>query len=149
MKPLYFLAAATVALLPSAALAQGRMTNQGYGIPNSRTAPSPAPVAPAPAPQYTPAPQQELSYGVFRANGPLPAGRVSVQIDGSFEHGQILGYEVYVQDNGTYGNDQIVFLGPEGREDIWVNCNVEEKWKSFGRNTEQLIHMVATQWCDW
>ena len=132
-----------------AAQAQGRMTNQGYGIPDSRTVPSQAPVAPAPAPapQYTPQPQ--IQYGVFSATGPLPQGRVNVSIDGSFEHGQILGYEVYIQDNGTYGNDQIVVLGPEGKEQIWVNCNVTEEWKSFGPNTEQFIHSVASQWCSW
>ena len=60
-----------------------------------------------------------------------------------------MGYEVYIQDNGRYGNDQLVVLGPEGKEQIWANCNVSEEWKSFGPNSEQFIHSVVDQWCGW
>ena len=133
--------AAVVALSSMPAHAQ-RMTGGGYNIPTnpSRTAPA----QPAPVQQ-----QPQVYYGTFRAQGPLPEGRVNVSIDGSFEHGQILGYEVYIQDNGTYGNDQMVVIGPAGKEEVWVNCNVTEEWKSFGPNTEQFVHSVAAQWCDW
>ena len=143
--------AAVIAISGGAALAGGRMTNQGYGIPNSRTAPAPAPVAPvAPVrPAPAPAPTPQVRYGVFSATGPLPEGRVNVALDNSFERGQINGYEVYIQDNGRYGNDQIVVFGPAGKEEIWVNCNVTEEWKSFGPNSEQFIHNVAVQWCGW
>ena len=48
----------------------------------------------------------QVQYGVFSLMDPLP-GRVNVQYDGTFRSGQILGYQVYTQDNGERGNDQM------------------------------------------
>jgi hypothetical protein len=136
--------AAIIATTCLPAQAQRMTGGGGYNIPTnpSRLAPPPAPAQPT---QSEPA----VRYGVFSPTGPLPVGRVNVTLDNSFEHGQILGYEVYIQDNGRYGNDQIVVLGPEGKEQIWANCNVTEEWSSFGPNSEQFIHSVVTRWCGW
>jgi hypothetical protein len=128
-----------------------RMT--GYDSPNNSGFPQ-RPVAepePAPQPTYqpTPAPQPQVSYGTFRPFGPLPEGRVNVTIDNSFEYGQILGYQIATQDNGERGNDQMVINGPEGREDVWLNCWQTEEWKSYGPNSEQFIHAVVSEWCGW
>jgi len=148
-----FLGIVMVAAMPLSASAQGRMS--GYSLP---TRPTPAPTVtpynpPAPAPTYQPpAPRPQpapVQYGSFRAYGPLPEGRVNVTVDGSFEQGSISGYTVYTQDNGVQGNDQMVILGPEGREQVWLNCWVTSEWKSFGPNSEQFIHSVVSQYCDW
>jgi hypothetical protein len=128
-----------------------RMT--GYDSPNNSGFPQ-RPVAepqPAPQPTYqpTPTPQPQVSYGTFRPFGPLPEGRVNVTIDNSFEYGQILGYQIATQDNGERGNDQMVINGPEGREDVWLNCWQTEEWKSYGPNSEAFIHAVVSEWCQW
>ena len=130
-----------------------------YNVP-SRPAPAPPVVQPTPpAPQptyqpptqtYQPQPQPEpVQYGVFRPYGPLAAGRVNVRIDSSFDRKEIWGFEAYVQDNGEQGNDQMVVFGPEGKEQIWLNCWVTEEWKSYGPNSEEFIHAVVSQWCGW
>lgn len=142
-----------VAAMPLAAHAQrmgtyGQQNGGGYTLPQR---PAPAPT-PAPQPTYqppAPRPQPQVTYGTFRAYGPLPEGRVNVTVDGSFRQGQIYGYNVYTQDNGTNGNDQMVIEGPEGREQVWINCWVTEEWKSYGPNSEQFIHSVVSQYCDW
>ena len=145
----------------------------GYSLPGKPVpAPAPAPVRPAPAPAPAPAPQPaprpapapqptyqppaprpqpqpQVTYGTFRPFGPLPAGRVNVQLDGSFEQGTVFGYTVYTQDNGPEGNDQMIIDGPEGREQVWINCWVTEEWKSFGPNSEEFIHGVVSMYCDW
>jgi len=148
-----FLGIVMVAAMPLSASAQGRMS--GYSLP-SRPAPAPSPVPsrpPAPAPTYqTPAPRPQpapVQYGSFRAYGPLPGGRVNVRLDDSFQEGSIFGYTIYTQDNGPEGNDQMVILGPEGREQVWLNCWVTEEWKSFGPNSEEFIHGVVSSYCDW
>ena len=135
--------------LPAQAVPGGRMS--GYDLPSR-----PAPVQPAPAPSQppayrppAPAPAPQVTYGVFSPYGPLPQGRVNVRYDGSFRQGQILGFTVYTQDNGAQGNDQMLIDGPEGREQVWINCWVTEEWKSFGPNSEQFIHSVVSQYCDW
>ena len=135
--------------LPAQAVPGGRMS--GYDLPQR-----PAPVAPAPqrpAPTYTPpAPAPgpaPVQYGVFRPYGPLPSGRVNVQMDGSFDQKEIWGFTAFVQDNGEQGNDQMIIYGPEGTEQVWLNCWVTEEWKSFGPNSEQFIHAVVSQWCGW
>ena len=123
----------------------------GGGSMNIPQRPAPAP-QPAPAPPVvspTPAPQPQVTYGTFRAYGPLPEGRVNVAVDGSFRQGQILGYNVLTQDNGSQGNDQMIIDGPEGREQVWINCWVTEEWKSYGPNSEQFIHAIVSQYCDW
>ena len=143
--------AAIIALSGTAAQAQRMTGERGWGGPVPQRPAAPAP-APAPAPSYAPpapSPTPQVRYGVFNPRGPLPEGRVNVALDNSFEHGQILGYEVYIQDNGQYGNDQMLVFGPEGKEQIWANCNVTEEWKSFGPNSENFIHAVVTQWCGW
>ena len=137
--------------LPAQAVPGGRMS--GYDLPQ-RPAPAPAPVAPAPqrpAPTYTPAPPAPapVQYGSFRAYGPLPAGRVNVRVDGSFENATIWGYNIQVQDNGAQGNDQMIIFGPEGREQVWINCWVTQEWRSFGPNSEDFIHGVVSTYCDW
>ena len=142
-----------VAAMPLPAQAQrmspyGQQTGGGYALP-SRPAPAPAP---APQPTYqppAPRPQPQVTYGTFRPYGPLPEGRVNVTLDSSFDQGQIFGYTVYTQDNGTQGNDQMVILGPEGREQVWLNCWVTEEWKSYGPNSEEFIHSVVSSYCDW
>ena len=113
--------------------------------PAERAVPAPAPPVVSPAP----APAPQVQYGTFRAYGPLPQGRVSVRVDGSFRQGQILGYNVLTQDNGEQGNDQMVIDGPAGREDVWLNCWVTEEWKSFGPNSEELVHAIVSSYCDW
>lgn len=134
--------------LPAQAVPGGRMS--GYDLPGR-----PAPVTPAPqrpAPTYTPAPRPApapVQYGAFQAFGPLPAGRVQVRVDSSFENAEIWGYQIQVQDNGPQGNDQMVIFGPEGREQVWINCWVTEEWKSFGPNSEEFIHGVVSTYCDW
>ena len=140
---------AVVGQQPAQAVPGGRMS--GYDLPSR-----PAPVQPAPAPSQppayrppAPAPAPQVTYGVFSPYGPLPQGRVNVQYDGSFRQGQILGYTVYTQDNGERGNDQMLIDGPAGREQVWINCWVTEEWKSFGPNSEQFIHSVVSQYCDW
>ena len=160
-----------VAAMPLAAHAQ-RMgggyeyggSSGGYSLPGKPVpapAPSPAPVRPAPAPAPAPAPQptyqppaprpqpQQPVYGTFRPFGPLPAGRVSVTVDGSFEQGTVFGYTVYTQDNGPEGNDQMIINGPEGQEQVWINCWVTEEWKSFGPNSEEFVHAVVSSYCAW
>ena len=148
-----FLGIVMVAAMPLSASAQGRMS--GYTLPQR---PTPAPTVspytpPAPAPTYNPpAPRPQpapVEYGSFRAYGPLPEGRVNVAVDGSFQEGSIFGYTIYTQDNGPEGNDQMVILGPEGREQVWLNCWVTEEWKSFGPNSEEFIHGVVSSYCDW
>ena len=157
---LALLGVVAIAAMPLAAHAQrmttyGQQTGGGYTLP-SRPAPAPAPAPPvaqpAPAPQYqppAPRPQPQVRYGVFSAYGPLPEGRVNVAVDGSFRQGQILGYNVLTQDNGSQGNDQMIIDGPEGREQVWINCWVTEEWKSFGPNSEEFIHGVVSTYCDW
>ena len=134
--------------LPAQAVPGGRMS--GYDLPSRpapvQQAPAPAPTYQPPAPRPQPAPVQ---YGTFRAYGPLPEGRVNVRLDNSFQEGSIFGYTIYTQDNGPEGNDQMMILGPEGREQVWLNCWVTEEWKSFGPNSEQFIHSVVSQYCDW
>ena len=124
----------------------------GFTLPQ-RPAPAPAPAPqPAPAPPVVspaPAPQPQVVYGTFSPYGPLPQGRVNVRVDGSFRQGTILGYNVVSQDNGEQGNDQMIIDGPAGREQVWINCWVTEEWKSYGPNSEQFIHDVVSQWCDW
>ena len=152
-----------VAAMPLAAHAQrmgtyGQQTGGGYALPQ-RPAPAPAPAPqptyqpPAPQPTYqppAPRPQpQQPAYGTFRAYGPLPEGRVNVTLDGSFEQGTVFGYTVYTQDNGAEGNDQMVIMGPEGKEQVWINCWVTEEWKSYGPNSEEFIHGVVSTYCDW
>ena len=129
--------------------------------PVAAPAPAPAPVRPqpAPAPQpappryqppvQQPAPQPAPQYGVFRPFGPLPSGRVNVTLDNSFEQGTMFGYTIYTQDNGPEGNDQMIIMGPEGKEQVWINCWVTEEWKSFGPNSEEFIHGVVSTYCDW
>jgi hypothetical protein len=134
--------------LPAQAVPGGRMS--GYDLPSRpapvQQAPAPAPTYQPPAPRPQPAPVQ---YGTFRAYGPLPEGRVNVRLDNSFQEGSIFGYTIYTQDNGPEGNDQMVIFGPEGRDQVWLNCWVTEEWKSFGPNSEQFIHSVVSQYCDW
>lgn len=144
-----------VAAMPLAAHAQrmgtyGQQTGGGYTLP-SRPAPAPAPAPPVaqPAPAPAPRPQPQVTYGTFRPYGPLPEGRVNVTLDGSFQQGQVFGYTVYTQDNGAQGNDQMVIMGPEGKEQVWLNCWVTEEWKSFGPNSEEFIHAVVSAYCDW
>ena len=150
---LAFLGVVTIAAMPLAASAQDRMG--GYSLPGRPTPaptvapynpPAPAPTYQPPAPRPQPAPAQ---YGTFRAFGPLPEGRVNVRMDSSFEAASIFGYQIYVQDNGPQGNDQMVIDGPEGREQVWINCWVTEEWKSFGPNSEEFIHGVVSMYCDW
>ena len=124
----------------------GRMS--GYSVP-SRPVPAP-PVTPSSPPvtpsgnQYNPGTFHPTSQVIFET----PA-HVQVQVDSSFSEGQILGYQVYAQDNGKYGNDQLVFFGPGGKEQIWVNCNVSERWRSWGNNSIEQIDAVVSQWCGW
>ena len=146
---LAFLGVVMVAAMPLAANAQ-RMS--GYTLPQRPTpAPTVAPYTPpAPAPTYQPPRQPApVQYGTFRAYGPLPAGRVNVQLDASFDQKEVFGYTAFVQDNGEYGNDQMIIYGPEGTEQVWLNCWQTEEWKSFGPNSEQFIHAVVSQWCGW
>lgn len=154
MKPFVMAVIASVALMPTAATAN-RMGggNPTYTIP-SRPAPPPAPVAPARPQQPTyqppaPQPQPQVNYGVFRAWGPLPEGRVNIQVDHTFEHGRVGNSEVYVQNNGPNMNDQMVIMGPAGKEDVWIDCHNNEEWKSYGPNTEDFIHSVVSYYCDW
>jgi hypothetical protein len=136
--------------LPAQAQRMGWGNQGGAAAFPTRTAPE---AAPAPQPTYTPqpapAPAPQPQYGTFRPYGPLPEGRVIVNVDSSFEYGQILGYQVATQDNGERGNDQMVINGPSGREDVWLNCWQEERWVSYGPNTEQFVHAVVSQWCGW
>ena len=137
--------------LPAQAQRMGWGNDTGGGTPfPSRPAPAPAP---APAPTYTPqpapAPTPQVQYGTFRPYGPLPPGRVTVRYDGSFRQGQILGYNVYSQDNGEQGNDQMIIDGPAGREEVWLNCWQTEEWKSYGPNSEQFVNAVVSEWCGW
>lgn len=136
MKLLYILAAAGVAFLPSSALAN-RMGGYDYNIPSRPT----RPVAP---PQQT-----QPVYGVFRVYGPLPEGRVRVHADNSFETGQIAGYRVQVQDNGRTANDQMIIHGPEGVDEVWLNCNVTQDWKAYGPNSKQFVHNIVSRYCNW
>ena len=82
-----------ICAMPLAANAQ-RMS--GYSLP-SRPAPAPTVTPynpPAPQPTYQPpAPRPQpapVQYGTFRAFGPLPAGRVNVTIDNSFDRARCL-----------------------------------------------------------
>lgn len=138
-----------VASMPLAANAQ-RMG--GYTIPSRPQPPvQTVPQRPQPAPPtyQPPAPQPAVTYGTFRPYGPLPDGRVNVSLDGSFQQGTMFGYNIWYQDNGTQGNDQMVIDGPAGREQVWINCWVTEEWKSFGPNSEEFIHGVVSTYCDW
>ena len=139
-------AAQTVPAQAQQRMGWGNSGGGGTAFP-SRPAPQPAPAPPVVSP--TPAPAPQVQYGTFRAYGPLPQGRVHVRVDGSFRSGQILGYNVLTQDNGEQGNDQMVIDGPAGREDVWLNCWVTEEWKSFGPNSEELVHAIVSSYCDW
>ena len=151
---LALLGVVAMAAMPLAANAQ-RMSGYdspyaggGYSLPQRPAA------APAPAPQPTyqpqaPQPTPQPSYGVFQPYGPLAAGRVSVRVDNTFDQKRIFGYTLWVQDNGQNGNDQMLIEGPEGKEQVWLNCWQTEEWKSYGPNSEQFIHAVVSQWCGW
>ena len=162
---LALLGVVAMAAMPLAAQAQ-RMTGYespyaGGGSFNLPQRPAPAP-APAPEPTYQPpAPQNtyqppaprptspQPAYGVFRPYGPLAEGRVQVRVDSSFDEKRVFGYTVLVQDNGEHGNDQMLIYGPDGQEQVWLNCWQTEEWKSYGPNSEQFIHAVVSQWCGW
>ena len=152
-----FVALGLACLAAPIAVQAQRMGGGGYTIP-SRPQPAPAPPVqtlpqrPQPAPPtYNPAPNPvpQIPYGTFRVYGPLPEGRVNVRVDGSFEQATIFGYNIWVQDNGAEGNDQMVIDGPAGRESVWINCWVTEEWKSYGPNSEEFIHGVVSTYCDW
>lgn len=129
----------------------------GFNLPGKPVPPPAAPVAPpqantpAPAPQapYQPAPAPPVHYPEFRTFGPLPEGRVTVRVDSTFESGQIFGFPVMVQDNGTQGNDQMVIDGPEGREQVWINCWQTREWASFGHNSQQFVDSIVSRYCGW
>ena len=126
-----------------------------FGLPHHRRRFNPNPVyqpAPAPCTCLSARPQYEppVSYGVFNPYGPLTEeGRVNVTLDHTFDAGQIAGYQVFIQDNGQYGNDQILALGPEGEEHIWVDCNKEQFWRSYGPNSYEFIDTITHRWCGW
>lgn len=137
----------------------------GYSIPERPTPPPPPPpivepappappTQPTPPPPRTPQPVQpqpeNIVYGTFNASGPLnDHGRVFVSVDSSFTRGTMLGYSSYSQDNGQWGNDQLLVEGPAGTEHIWVDCNKEERWRSYGPNSYEFIDAVTTSWCSW
>ena len=68
--------------------------------------------------------------------------------------GQIACYEVqYVDESDSrYSPDLIVIYGPQGKERIQVTCGQSEydssfDWSSYGPNSSDFVHLVATEWC--
>ena len=129
----------------------------GFTLPGKPVPPPAAPTAPpqsyapAPAPQQAPrpAPAPQVHYPTFRPFGPLPEGRVTVRVDSTFEAGQIFGFPVMVQDNGTQGNDQMVINGPDGQEQVWINCWQTREWASYGPNSQQFVDSIVSRYCGW
>ena len=68
---------------------------------------------------------------------------MNVSIDGSFNTVDSW-LEVYIQDNGTC-NDQIVVIGPAGKEEIWVNL-MSPRNGNFGPILNSLSILYLQWW---
>lgn len=61
--------------------------------------------------------------------------------------GTILGYQVEVNDSGSYdAPDFIAVWGPHGPERVTVTCAPFD-WQSHGANSVEFVDSIARAWC--